>query len=137
MEKCTESKENAQLLSSFSAKKARRGKQCAAFGCVLIRSLIVKAQLLGYIFFKFTLLPSEIECRCNLIKRQSNKDGLYVSSNTILCNPHILEANMNKSHLNFLIPGFALSQNLPDKTITAEQEKSTAKRQITVKSRHK
>ena len=60
MEKCTESKENAQPLSSFSAKKARRGKQCAAFGCVLIRSLIVKAQLLGYIFLNLPYCPERL-----------------------------------------------------------------------------
>ena len=91
----------------------------------------------GLHFLKFTLLPSEIDCRGNLIKRQSNKNVVYVSSNIILCNPHILETDMKKSYLYFVIPGFAPAQNLRDKAITVEREKSTVKRQITVKSRHK
>ena len=33
MEKHTESEKDTQPLSSASAKKTRRGKECAAFGC--------------------------------------------------------------------------------------------------------
>ena len=50
MEKYTENKEDPKTLSSASAKKTRRGKERGAFSCVLTRSTIVKAQLLGYIF---------------------------------------------------------------------------------------
>ena len=126
-------------LSSASAKKARRGKKCVAFGCVLIHSTIVRTQLLHHIF-KSNSLPSEVDCRCNLIKRQSNNDGLHVSMNTVLCHHHFTETSIKKSFLrwNFLVPGFAPSQNLPDKTITATQErKLSVKRKIIVKSRHK
>ena len=111
-------------LSSTSAKKARRGEKCVAFGCVLIHSTIVRIQLLHHIL-KSNSLPSEVDCRCNLIKRQSNKDGLHVSMNTVLCHHHFMETSIKKSFLrwNFLVPGFAPSQNLPDKTITATQER--------------
>ena len=58
----------------------------------------------------------------------------------VLCHHHFMETNIKKSFLrwNFLIPGFAPSQNLPNKTITAKQErKLSVKRKIIVKSRHK
>ena len=63
MEKYTENKEDTKTLSSASAKKTRRGKECGYFSCVLIRSKIVKAQLLGYIFLNLPQCPQSMIVR--------------------------------------------------------------------------
>ena len=96
----------------------------------------MKAQLLAYIFLKFSSFPSEINRWCNLIKRQNNKDGFHVSSNTALCHHHFTEKDIKKSFLRGkLPPGSFSSQNLPGKTTTPKQErKLPVRQQITVKS---
>ena len=87
MDKHTKSETDTQPLSSASAKKTRRGKECAAFGCsnTFYDS---EGTATGTHFLKFPSLPSEINRWCNLIKRQNNKDGFRVSSNTVLYHHH-------------------------------------------------
>ena len=84
-----------------------------------MHSMIVKAQLLAYIFFKFSLLHSEINLWCNLIKRQNNKDCFHVSSKTVLCQHYFKKSSMRWK----LLPGSVSSQNLQDKTFTPKQER--------------
>ena len=102
MKKLTLGEKDTQPLSSASAKKTTRGKECAAFGCsntFYEVTATVKAQLLAYIFFKFPSLTSEINRWCNLIKRQNNKDGFRVSSNTVLCHHHFTKKDIKRSFL--------------------------------------
>ena len=75
MEKHTESEKDTQPLSSASAKKTRRGKECAAFGCsnTFYDS---EGTATGINIFKFPSLPSEINRWCNLIKRKVTRMGL-------------------------------------------------------------
>ena len=79
-----------QHLSSVSAEKSREGKECAAFECsnTFYDS---GSTATGIHFLKFLL---EINWWCNLIKRQNNKDGFNVSSNTVLCHHHFLEKDI-------------------------------------------
>ena len=90
IKKHTENKKNMQHLSSVSAEKSREGKECAAFECsnTFYDS---GSTATGIHFFKF---PLEINWWCNLIKRQNNKDGFNVSSNTVLCHHHFLEKDI-------------------------------------------
>ena len=98
MKKYSESGKNTQPLSSTPAKKTRRGKECAAFGCSnsFYNS---EGTATGIHFFKFPSLPSDINCWCNLIKRQNNKDGFNVSLNTVLCHRHVKEKVIKMSFL--------------------------------------
>ena len=56
----TESKEGTQPPFFCLSKKTRSGKECAAFGCILIHSTISKAQLLGYILFNLPHCPQRL-----------------------------------------------------------------------------
>ena len=77
----------------------------------------------GIHFFKFTSLRLEINRRCNLTKRQSNKDGFRVSSITVSCHHQFTERDIKKSFLRWkLLSGLFPSQNLPGKTFTPIQE---------------
>ena len=135
MDKNTESEKDTQPLSSASAKKTSRGKECAAFECsnTFYDS---EGTATGIHFFKFPSLPSEINRWCNLIKKQNNKDGFRVSSNTISCHHHFTEKDIKKSFLRWnLLPGSFSSQNVSDKTTTPKQKRKLPVRQeITVKS---
>ena len=89
MEKHTESEKDTQRLSSASAKKTSRDKECAASGC-FNTFYDSEGTATGIHFFKFPSSSSEINRWCNLIKRKDNKGGFNVSSNTfyvttILC----------------------------------------------------
>ena len=85
------SEKDTQPLFSASAKKTRRGKECAAFGCSNI-FYDSEGTATGIHFFTFPSLPSEINCWWyNLIKRQNNNDGFNVSSSTVLCHNHFME----------------------------------------------
>ena len=135
MEKHSESEKDMQPLSTASAKKTRRGKECVAFGCsnTFYDS---EGTATDIHFFKFPSLPSEINRWCNLMKRQNNKDGFSVSSNTVLCHHHFTEKDIKKSFSRWkLLPGSFPSLNLPGKTIKPKQErKLPVREQITVKS---
>ena len=95
MEKNTESEKDMQPLSSASAKKTRKGKECAVFGCsnTFYDS---EGTATGMHFLKFPSLPTKINRWCNLIKRQNNKDGFNVSSNAILCHRHFMKKDIKK-----------------------------------------
>ena len=135
IKKHTESQKDTQPLSSASAKKTRGGKECAVFGCsnTFCDS---EGTDTGIYFFKFLSLPSEINRWCNLIKRQNNKDGFSVSSNTVLIHRHLTEKDIKKPFLRWkLLLGSFPSQNLPGKITTPKQElKLPVRQQITVKS---
>ena len=135
MEEHTESEKDTQPLSSALTKKTSRSKECAAFGCsnTFYDS---EGTATSKHFFKFSSLHSEINRWCNLIKRQNNKDGFNVSSNTVLCHHHFTEKDIKESFLRWkLLPGSFPSQNVPGKTTTPKQErKLPVRQQITVKS---
>ena len=134
-ENYTENEKDTQLLSSASAKKTRRGKESAAFGCpnTFYDS---EGTATGIHFFRFPSLSSEINRWCNLIKKQNNKDWFNVSSKTGLCDHHFTEKYIKKSFSRWkLLPCSFSSQNLPGKTITPKQERNlSVRQQITVKS---
>ena len=75
MEKHAESEKDMQPLPSASAKKTRKGNECAAFGCsnTFYDS---EGTATGINIFKFPSLPSEINRWCNLIKRKITRMGL-------------------------------------------------------------
>ena len=133
MEKHRESENDTQPLSSASAKKTKRDKECKGCSNILYDS---EGTATGIYFFKFPSLPSEINRWCNLIKRQNNKDGFSVSSNTVLCHHHFTEKDIKKSFLRWkLLPGSFPSQNVSGKSTTPKQEqKLPVRQQITVKS---
>ena len=67
MEKYREKEKDTQPLSSASAKKIRRGKECAAFGCS--NTFCDSEGTTTAIYFsKLPSLPSEINRWCNMIK---------------------------------------------------------------------
>ena len=96
MEKHAESKKDIQLLStSFaSAKKTRRGKECATFGCSNT-FYDNEGTATGIHFVEFTSLLSQINRWRNLINRQNNKDG-FVSSNNVLCLHNFMKTDIKK-----------------------------------------
>lgn len=76
-------------------KKSRRGKQCAAFGCVN-SEYQRDGTSSGLRFFRF---PNKTLWRkqwCNLIKRQQGRDGFFVTSNTVLCEEHFQPEDIYK-----------------------------------------
>ena len=76
---------------------------------------------------------SVINCWCNLIKRQNNKDGPSVFSNTLLCHHHFTKNDIKKSFLRWmLLPGSISSQKLPGPP--KQERKLPVKQQITIKS---
>ena len=79
MEKHGEIKKDTQLLFPTSAKKTKRGKECAAFGCSDPFYNSGTAIGLFFFVFRFTSLLSEISWWFILIKRHNNKDVFYVS----------------------------------------------------------
>ena len=113
----------------FSKEKTRRGKECAAFGCSNTFNDSEDTST-GIHFFKFPLLPSDINRWSNLIKSQNNKDGFNVFSNTVLCHHHFTEKGIKKYFRRWkLLLGSVPSQNLPDKTTTLKQERKLPVRQ--------
>ena len=122
-------------LSSVLAKKTRRGKGCAAFEYSNI-FYDSEGRATGIHFFKLPSLPSEIHRWCNLIKRQNNKDGFNIFSNTFFVTT-ILWKKILKRHFRegscyqVLFP----QKNYQVKTTTPKKEKKLLViQQITVKS---
>ena len=125
VKKYTESKEDTQPRSFASAKKTRRGKECAALGCsnTFYNS---EGTATGILFSRFPPLPSEINhcCTRTLIIRHNNKVGFYISRSTVLFHHHFMGTDIKKSSLSWkLLPVFVLSQNLTDKTFTPKKER--------------
>lgn len=67
--------------------KARRGKECAAFGCSNTEYLR-DGKPSGLRFFRFLSKPSSKHRWCNLIKRRNGRDGFCVTAHTVICEQH-------------------------------------------------
>lgn len=76
-------------------KKARRGKECAAFGCVNTEYLRDGTSS-GLRFFRFPTKPLLRTQWCHLVKRQHGRDGFFVSSNTVICEEHFQSQEIYK-----------------------------------------
>ena len=121
VKKHTECIEDTQTLSSAS-KKTGRGKECGGFGfCDTFYDNEGAATAIH--FFKFSSFPSMINSWCNLIKRQTSKDGFYVLLNTVLSHYHFSETDNKKSYLRWKLPlGSAPFLNVPGKTISQNKK---------------
>ena len=131
MEKHRESENDTQPLSSASAKKTKRDKECKGCSNILYDS---EGTATGIYFFKFPSLPSEINRWCNLIKRQNNKDVFNVSSYTVLCHLHFMEKDIKKSFLRWKLLRGSFTKLTRLNHYTKTRKETTLRQQITVKS---
>ena len=95
-EKHGEIKKDTHPLSSTSAKKTKRDKECAAFGCS--NAFYNTGTATGLYLFKVSSLLSKISRWFNLIKRQNSRDAFYISLSIVLCCHYFIEADI-KNHL--------------------------------------
>ena len=97
-------------------KRLAEVKKMCSFWILLIHSTTAKTQ---HTFFKLPSLLSEINRWCNLIKKQNDKDGFNISSNTVLCHHNFMKEDIKNSFFRWkLLPGSVLSQNVTGKTTT-------------------
>jgi len=93
--------------SSSAASTKRKGKQCAAFGCLNA----VYAADGSPTHFHFFHIPRDAKQRsqwCNRIKRQHGKDGVFVTNSTVVCSKHFRKEDVLNSltRRRILVPGF-------------------------------